>query len=173
MTRSGKKKRKRATLKADMMQIVAAWRNSGGRWPASVGEIVTFALKHDLYDATSRLRRMCARDLTEAMREEYIKDSKGRPVRRLHSARFNEVNDEGKKVQKSLWDDIDTAEIGFMEVAFQQRRTQIVGDCCQLNNDVDYWNTKHPDQQLPRTLFDFTDDVEERNQPEEYRAING
>jgi hypothetical protein len=121
-----------------------------------------------LYNAPARLRQMCARDLTDAMREEYITDGQGRPVRKLHAARMPDVDDEGRETQRTLWADIDTAPKEFMEVAFQQRREQIVGDCRQLNNDVEYYNDKRPTEKPIRMLWDFTDDVEEGNMPDEY-----
>ena len=48
-----------------------------------------------------------------------------------------------------------------MEIAFQQRRQQIVGDCGQLKRDVDYFNETHPNTAPIQMVFDFTEDVEE------------
>jgi hypothetical protein len=166
-------KRMTATLKAEMMQIVDAWKAAGGVWPAPVSAIVDFALKRQLYNVPARVRRMCANDLAEAMREEYITDSRGRPVRKLHAARFPGADEDGKKTQQTLWADIDTAPREFMEVAFQQRREQIVGDCKQLSNDVEYFNSKRPSEAPIQMWFDFRDDVNEGNQPEEYRDSPG
>src|SRR5438552_597138 len=106
-----------------MMHIVDAWKAKGGSWPAPVAEIVDFAFRNRLYNVQARLKKLCARDLAKAMREEYVRDSLGRPVRRLHAARFSEPDESGKK-QLTLWADIDTADRDFMEVAFQQRREQ-------------------------------------------------
>jgi hypothetical protein len=48
-----------------------------------------------------------------------------------------------------------------MEIAFQQRRQQIVGDCRQLKMDVDSynanWNSGFPIQMI----LDFRDDMAE------------
>lgn len=162
-------KRMTATLKSEMMNIVEAWKAGGGKWPAQVSEIVDFAIRRRLYNAPARLRRMCARDLADAMREEYIKDGKGRPVRQLHAARLPDIDDEGNKTQRTLWADIDTAPRDFMEVAFQQRREQIVGDCRQLNTDVEYYNSKRPNEEPIQMWFDFRDDVEEGEQPDDYQ----
>lgn len=160
----------RSTVRDEMMQIVDAWKAGGGAWPASTAEIAEFAVRKKLYNVPARIRMMCAKDLAKAMREDYITDSDGRPVRRLHAARFVEEDGEGKPKQRTLWDDIDTADSSFMEVAFQQRRQQIVGDCRQLNNDVNYFNSKHPAAPRPIQLcFDFTDDVAEADMPDEYQ----
>jgi hypothetical protein len=156
------------TLKEEMMQIVEAWKSSGGRWPAPVGEIVDFAIRNRLYNTPTRLRQLCARDLTEAMREEYVTDSQNRPVRKLHAARITDTDEDGGTIQRTLWADIDTAPRKFMELAFRQRRGQIVGDCRQLSNDVRYYNSKHPDEKPIQMCFDFRDDVAEADQPSEY-----
>ncbi len=90
------------------------------------------------------------------MREEYIKDPQGRSVRLKHAAR---VLVEGK--QTVFWDDIRTAPRTHMEIAFQQRRQQIVGDCRQLKADVDSYNENakvHPPIQM---VFNFTEDLAE------------
>jgi hypothetical protein len=48
-----------------------------------------------------------------------------------------------------------------MNVAFRQRREQIVGDCRQLNRDISYYNSAHPEGKPIQTTFDFRDDVAE------------
>jgi hypothetical protein len=49
-----------------------------------------------------------------------------------------------------------------MEIAFQQRRNQIVGDCVQLKRDVDSYNENRLPPQPIQLVLDFTDDVAER-----------
>lgn len=66
------------------------------------------------------------------MREEYITDRRGRRVRAKHPVRTRRGGE-----QITLWDDIRTAARPHMEMAFQQRRNQIVGECRQLKTDVD------------------------------------
>ena len=48
-----------------------------------------------------------------------------------------------------------------MEVAFQQRRQQIVGDCRQLKTDVDSYNENGDLSQPIQMIFDFTEDLAE------------
>jgi hypothetical protein len=48
-----------------------------------------------------------------------------------------------------------------MELAFRQRRIQIVGDCRQLKRDVDSYNDANPKLPEIPMLFDFTDDLDE------------
>ena len=48
-----------------------------------------------------------------------------------------------------------------MEVAFQQRRQQIVMDCLQLKTDVDSYNENRKPESPIQMVFDFTDDLTE------------
>lgn len=166
-------KRLNPTVKDEMLQLVQAWKAMGGKWPVPLHELVDFALETGLYNGRARLRKQCARDLSDAMREDYFKDEHGKPVRKLHAATFTGRNAEGKKTQRTLWGDIDTMDREFMAVAFGQRRRQIVGECKQLSNDIEYRNRKHPEDEPVLTLWDFTDDVKEADEPVEYVPRKG
>jgi hypothetical protein len=166
-----RRSRSKSATHGEMMRIIATWKLQGGRWPVAVSEIASFALRKGLYNVESRVRLMCARDIAKAMREEYIKDGKGRPVRKLHSARIPQPDGKGEMKQRSLWDDIDTAPREFMEVAFKGRRMQIVGECRQLSNDVDYFNNRKLKTEPIQLFFDFRDDITEANMPDEYVPV--
>jgi hypothetical protein len=56
---------------------------------------------------------------------------------------------------------METAPREHMQMAFSQRRQQIVGDCVQLKVDVDVYNDKNPDAAAIQVPFDFTFDIEE------------
>src|SRR4051794_23800012 len=60
--------------------------------------------------------------------------------------------------QVPLWADMRTASREHMEVAFQQRRRGIIGDCKQLKNDVDSFNQNFNSAEAIQIIFDFTDD---------------
>ena len=47
------------------------------------------------------------------------------------------------------------------DLAFQQRRAQIIGDCRQLKTDVDSYNDAHADEPPIQLVLDFTRDVAE------------
>lgn len=165
-------KRTHTAVHHEMMHIIQRWTNQGGHWPATASEIADFAVRHRLYNYSSRLRVLAASDLAKAMREEYLTDENGRAVRKLHAARFTERDSEGKKVQRTFWADIDTAEPKFMSVAFHQRRQQIVGDCRQLFNDVEYFNSRKKDREPIQLVFDFRDDIEEANLPDDAYIVS-
>lgn len=97
-----------------------------------------------------------AERLADAMREEYIIDPQGRTVRAKHAGRTNR---EG--MQGTFWADIRDDDRPHMEVAFQQRRQQIVGDCRQLKTDADSYNENSNPGPPIQVVLDFTDDVAE------------
>ncbi|MCC7143375.1 MAG: hypothetical protein IT349_14855 [Candidatus Eisenbacteria bacterium] len=142
----------------EMQAVVADYIRSGQKWPASTRQIATWAIRHQRWVAReSALVGQCADLLARAMREEYIRDPQGRVIRAKHAAR---VEKEGE--QLTLWADIRTASREHMEVALQQRRQQIVGDCRQLKADTDSFNENQSRGRQPiQMIFDFTLDVAE------------
>jgi hypothetical protein len=119
-----------ANFVEELQRIVELYRNSGKSWPASSSEIAEWAVTHDLFALSRGIAvSQCAEMLARAMREEYITDSKGRRVRKYHAARMRR---DGR--QQTLWADLETASRPHMELAFAQRRQQIVGDCRQLKD---------------------------------------
>jgi hypothetical protein len=66
-------------------------------------------------------------------------------------------SDEGE--QGWLWDDMRTAPHQFLQMAFQQRRQDIVADCHRLKTDVDSYNdNRNPIEPIQLNL-NFTNDV--------------
>jgi hypothetical protein len=135
-----------------------------GKVEATTKEIAVWAVRSNLWDAPSDLIiNKCREDFSRALREQYIHDEQGRPIRAKHVARVRR----GDK-QLHLWADIRTARRQHMLVAFQQRREQIVGDCRQLKRDADFYNSQHTDAKPVQLCFDFRDDVEEGEFPGDY-----
>jgi len=46
-----------------------------------------------------------------------------------------------------------------MQISFQQRRQQIVGDCRQLNTDVESYNEMRSSEEPIQIVFDFARDL--------------
>ena len=90
------------------------------------------------------------------MREEYITDPQGRRIRAKHAAKRERDGRQGV-----FWEDMRTASHEHMEVAFQQRRQQIVGDCRQLKADLDSYNENYNLGESLQMVFDFTNDLAE------------
>ena len=140
----------------EMLQdIVRQYKDDGGDWPATSREIAQWAISNHMWaPQPAAIVGQCADQLSRAMRDEYIVDPQGRKVRVKHSATIGDGQE-----QQSLWDDSRTATPKFMEIAFQGRRRQIVGDCKQLKNDVDSYNENRCPPKLIQVVFDFRDDL--------------
>jgi hypothetical protein len=145
------------TYAEQMQAIVTSYIEAGQAWPASAHEIASWAIrKKEWQPQPSSVVDMCADQLARAMREEYITDAQGRRVRSKHAARVRR-NDR----QTTLWADIRSADRTHMQIAFQQRRQQIVGDCAQLKRDVDSYNENRVADNPIQMVFDFTRDLTE------------
>jgi len=145
------------TYMKQMQRLVDEYRLEGMPWPASTKAMADWAISHGRWEMPSAaIRRRCADDIAEAMREEYMTDKKGRRVRLLHPA---PVTTEGQT--EMVWDDIRTAPRDHMQISFQHRRKGIVGDCRQMKVDVDSYNDAHPGAEPIQIVFDFTMDLAE------------
>jgi len=155
-----------STYNERMQNIVKEYRDAGGRWPATTKDIAAWALKTKRWrPQASSIIGQCADHLTRAMREEYFTDPQGRRVRTKHLAVLNKDGE-----QLPLWADIRTAPRQHMEMAFQQRRSQIVGDCRHLKTDVDSYNDNACGGNPIRVIYNFTLDLEELERGESKAA---
>ena len=146
-----------STYNERMQSIVRDYRASGGRWPATTKDIAAWAIKGKLWEAQpGSIIGQCADHLARAMREEYSTDPQGRRARARHVA---VIYKDGEQLPPCA--DIRTAPRKHMELAFQQRRQQIVGDCRHLKADVDSYNQNANPGPAIQTVFDFTLDLEE------------
>lgn len=96
-------------------------------------------------------------DMSRALREEYATDRLGRRYRVNHAVRVSKAG-----VQFTMWAIMGNAPRSHMQKAFIQRREQIVGDCVQLSTDVAVYNDFNKEQPPIPMLFDFCDDIAER-----------
>lgn len=159
------------THRGQMQDIVADYRRQGQPWPATSKEIAAWAVRNKLWIAPRRSQvGECAREIAEAMREEVFADAQGRRVRKKHAIRSVKIMPDGTHKQLTLWVDIETADPVEMRTAFQQRRMQVLGDCRQLKTDVDHYNDSNKHGAEIQMVFDFTEDLDELEQPQEYRA---
>lgn len=136
-----------------LQHIVTEYMQAEQPWPATTREIAGWAIREGLWrPQPSAMVRQCADELANALREEYITDPQGRAVRAKHVVRQH---------QTALWADIRTAPAEYMQMAFQQGRQQIIGDCRQLKVDVDSYNQNYSKGEPIQMVFDFTYDLEE------------
>ena len=152
------------TYNEQLQTIVRRYIGDGHPWPATTRQIASWAINNKLWAPQRAIViNQCAEQLARAMREEYIRDPQGRTVRAKHAARV-----ERKGEQLVLWADIRTAPRGHLEIAFKQRRQQIVGDCRQLKLDVDSFNENRSFSEPIQMSFDFTTDLLELELVEMY-----
>ena len=131
-----------------------------GHREATAKEVAAWAVKKK-YLVAQRISPLddLASQISQAMRAEYKTDSHGRRFRANHARRALR---DGEQI--TIWATMEHASHEHMEVAFTQRRQQIVSDCLQLKTDVDVYNdhiSGKGNPEIPLEL-DFTEDVAER-----------
>lgn len=140
-----------------LQNIVRDYRLAGHQWPAASTDVAAWAVHERRWQPQrSTLINQCATQLSRAMRDEHITDPQGRTIRVKHVVRKER---DGK--QAALWDDIRTAPRKHIQLSFQQRRSQIVGNCTQLKNDMDSYNENWNSDEPIQMSFNFTLDLEE------------
>jgi hypothetical protein len=156
---------RRRTFIELMQRDIQEYRESGQSWPARRIDIAQWLIDNGKYDKSREsLLKMCARDVSRALREEFYTDPQDRRVRAKHAARIPVKNADGSIEQMTFWGDQRTEPREFMERAFMQHRRQIVGECTSLSFCVDSYNDNVcPDNPIQLPL-DFTDDVAENKQ---------
>jgi hypothetical protein len=146
-----------ATYLQNIQRLVREYREAGQPWPATSRQIGAWMMSNDLWKPhPERVLTQCAEDISRALRDEFFTDAQGRTVRAKHAARVGRG-----AAQLVLWADVRTAPREHMEIAFKQRRQQIVGDCRQLRDDVESFNQNRSAERPIQVVFDFRDDLAE------------
>lgn len=154
------------TLNDALQQHADEYADEIGEEDFPIAELAEWAVRTGRYEPPRDLvMRKCREDYSRAMREYYVNDPDGQPVRVKHARRVTR----GEK-QTYLWADIRTASREKIEACFRQRREQVVGECRQLDRDCRYWNGINPQEKAIQLVFDFSDDVEEGRFSGEFRA---
>jgi hypothetical protein len=122
---------------------------------ATTAELAEWAIRTERWKPPRGIAmRLCKEDFARALREQYIKDDAGQPVRAKHVLRERKGDQ-----QQYLWADIRNAPRKHIEGSFRQRREQVVGDLRQLDRDNNYWQKMNPNEKPIQIVFDFTDDI--------------
>ncbi len=146
------------TVTDEMQQLWKTYEHEHEHAPASAREVVEWAVKEgklelpiiDPFD-------VLAGQMARALREEYATDEEGRRYRVNHAVRVTKNG-----VQTTFWGIMGFAHRSHMERAFTQRREQVIGDCLQLQIDVEAYNAMNKHEPAIQLILDFTDDVAER-----------
>jgi hypothetical protein len=148
-----------AQYSQQMQAIFERYRQEVSTDPVDLKQVGAWAIGQKLWtpkpsDVTARF----AREMADALREEYRTDNAGRRYRAKIVAR--KITPTGLPLFE--WGDIDDAPRAHVENGIALKRRQIVGDSHQLRLDVDHYNDAHPDEEQIALILDFTDDVAER-----------
>jgi hypothetical protein len=144
-------------------KIVEPFRKVHGDGDFSLDEMAAWAIDNKLWAPTMKSQIALLRgEISEAMqsaRREY----KGLKVRQYHCVQRK--LDDG--AIQTVWSHIDVATPEFMEQSFARRRQAEANRCYQLHSDIIYWNdAKNPGEPL-EVLFDFRDDIADRDHARE------
>lgn len=147
------------SYKDKMIKLFRQFEQENGQIPVSTNEVAAWAIENNLWAPRPQdVRKLCAADMADALRQEMRTDANGITYRAKHCVRKSEGG-----VQLVLWADIDSsAPRSFMAKSFAQRRRGIVDDCYQLKCDIDHFNNERSPEAPIQKCFDFTDDVAER-----------
>ncbi len=141
-----------------LQQLYRVYEHEHDHAPASAREVVEWAVDEGkltlpVIDPIDVL----AGQMASALREEYATDDEGRRYRVNHAVRITKNG-----VQTTFWGIMGFARRDHMEKAFTQRREQVIGDCLQLQIDVEAYNHMNASAAPIQLVLDFTDDVAER-----------
>jgi len=154
------------TMNDRMLEIVERYLAQGGETPIGLDALARFAIRSgDWQGQRTDLVKLCKRDFSRSLREQYHTDPQGRSVRTFHAV--SRPSSGGR--QGVFWADVRQAPVEHMELAFAQRRNLIVGACLQLKRDVDSYNDNNESGATIQMVFDFSEDIAERQQPTDYR----
>jgi hypothetical protein len=153
-----------ATRQERLQQAWHRYDGDKGHQPTSARQAVEWAVAAGLLDLPQiDPYDVLAGDMADAL--EIQTDEQGRRYRVNHAVRVTKGG-----VQYAFWGALGFAPHSHMERAFAQRREQIVGDCLQLETDVDVYNDLNRGKQVEiQLILDFTDDVAERQSLDESR----
>ena len=140
-----------------LQRIFQVYEQEGNPTPVAMRDVAAWAITRKLWEPRPiDVIDILAEDMSRALREEYRTDRKGRRYRAKHAVRITRGG-----VQLTLWADMDRSSREHMQMAFAQRRQNIVGDCLHLKTDVDAYNDKNASQPPLQLILDFTQDVAE------------
>lgn len=153
----------RKTKREMNQQIIADYVKEHGDQPWDHHDVARWAISTGRWQRSPLSReQLCAKELSQAAREEMFTDAQGRRVRRKHACYQD---------QTYLWADIESAPPEHMKLSLQQRRRSTLGDLKQLKTDQDSYNDNNRHGAQIQVSFDFTEDLAELEHPTDYPGI--
>lgn len=144
-------------------KIVEPYQKAHGGEASTSIEMAAWALDNKLWAPTRKSQIALLRaEISEAMqaaRREY----KGLKVRQYHCIQ-RQLED---GAVQTVWSHIDVATDEFMEQSFARRRRAEANRLYQLHSDIIYWNEEKNPGRPVEMLFDFRDDIADREHARE------
>jgi hypothetical protein len=134
--------------------------------PSSMRQAAAWAVKDGLLSLPEiDPLDLLADQMSQALREEYQTDDRGRRYRVNHAVRVTRSG-----VQHTFWGVMGHAPHDHMEKAFAQRRELIIGDNLQLKTDIDVYNDSFRGKNAAiQLVLNYTEDVAEREELQRMR----
>jgi hypothetical protein len=155
------------SLQKSLRRIVHEFMKANSVSECDLDTVAEWAVRNGLYQRpTLTLVKQCKRELAQALRTEYLTDSQGREVRRMHPVRLKD-RDDGR--QMVIWADFEFAKPNHMRVSLSQRRQGLLAGCRQHKTDLESYNDNNRfDATLPLFDYNFNPDLEESELPTSY-----
>jgi hypothetical protein len=163
---SAKKKSPRplSPMTKQLLQIADDYRSETGLNEIDPLALAAWAQANNRADLPRQsVIRTLARAFSRAMREDYIEDDQGEPVRNRHAYKKGD----GPK-QQVMWFLMEEATPEKMRLSAGWRRRGIQAGCFQLDRDLDYFNKNYNLGEPLEVSYDFSQDVAERKEYGEY-----
>ena len=141
-------------------RVVEAYREANGDGEFLKQDVAAWAIKTGTWKPSLKSQiELLSDEISTAMRSER-KVVNGRNVRQYHCI----VRKLESGLHQTVWAHIDVASPEFMEQSVALRRKNIGNKVFQLHSDIVYWNEhKNPARPI-EALFDFRDDIADREQ---------
>ena len=151
--------------KEQILKFTREFEQEHQRQPFDVNEVADWLIKNDFWKPLKDFaRKKCAEEVKDVLREQFITADDGTRVRLYHSATTER---DGKQLH--LWANMHDAPREHLEVGFQERRRQSLGDARQLKTDIDYCNKKRFSDNPIQMSFNFDEDLAEE---EAFKEMN-
>lgn len=155
-----------ASKNETMQQIWHKYDSRRDHRPSSMKQAAAWAVEDGLLNLPEiDPLDVLADQMSQALREEYRTDERGRRYRVNHAVRVTRSG-----VQYTFWGVMGHAPHDHMEKAFAQRRELIIGDNLQLKTDVDVYNEAFRGKNLAiQLVLNYTEDIAEREELQRMR----
>jgi hypothetical protein len=144
---------------AELLAFIMEFRKDHFDKPFEIGHVAAWVLRDKKWTASQRsVFRELKKELARVAKVVRHIDRQGRRVRTMHAIRVLCDLSDGKVVQKTLWDHLDTMSADHAETSFGQRHNQISRASVSLNLDKSSFNENNPNAKGREIYLSFNFD---------------